>query len=245
MRNSRFKKLRKIPKIDGKAMAFVEKLVVLPHFRRELERVRGWHSIPADGFPISIFDEMVASEDYPRLPAKMTNKKRFPERISWFLLKYNLSITWADFLSDLIVFNHFGNMTLTNQIILKDVGVKSEDLSAGTKDFLAIAKSNPVALFIPPLASWSEVYDYLELKWPLVQEMQLKYRFGNTEISRAKRKNDKIRLRDAYIFKKYKSGRFTKREIIDKVDKKYKIILDYTHLDKIIAAEAKKKRIGI
>jgi hypothetical protein len=230
-------------KIDFKTYGFIKELVTKGYFRNQIKRIRINNNIPVRGFSISKYDEFIIKEKYPRIPNKINKIGLFAD-LNNLLYNYNLSSGWIDFFTDYILFNWFGDYLDSRQIITLDLGPKTNTKEINEKiiDNSKIFGLNPVAILIPPFLTQRELADYLEVNFEEIERFQKKYRNNSFKISKRKQHKSNNNVRDNYI---YKHRGIKKKELASKVAQKFGQILDYTHINKIIKEQERRKSAGI
>lgn len=230
-------------KIDQKAISFVQELFTYKGFGKMVRRIRYETSIPRRGFDIALFDKLVLQDIHPRFPSKAFKRTLYIQNVKGLLALYGLSFDWFEFISDYILFNYIGDVSYnTSQIILLDLGNKNNNLAEHKKMLAGAAELNPVVFMIPPFASQREISDFIAQNSDNIKDIQKCYQTGNRRIGKKKTNNPRIKERNHFI---YLNRNLPKLELMRKVNEKFGVILDYTYLNKIIAAEAKKKGVDI
>lgn len=230
--------MTKLSKIDTKAKDYAEKLVVSPKFANKVKEVRERNNLPKDGFDILLFDELVVADIRPRIPEEV-NMEKYTKSVNHVLWLYGFSQEWFDFFSDYILFNYVGETEDKKQIFLLDLGYRN----IGKRDeHMAILEKNtiqnPITILLPPYISQRDIYDFISINWEKIEKIQGKYQKRLIKIVSSRRKNERVKKRDAFI---YKNRFLPKKELMSKIADEFGDVMDYTYLSKIIANEEKKR----
>jgi hypothetical protein len=230
-------------KIDLKTYGFVEDLVINPSFIARIKGIRRKHHIPDFGFNIGIFEKLAIKEKSPRLPTNI-DKAIFLADVKNLLFTYNLSSDWIEFFSDYLLFNYFGDYLERKQIIVCDLGFKTETKAENNK-ILNNSNSfglNPIALLLPPFTTSNELKDYIDCNIEEIERLQKRYRHNAYKISKLKKIKKENEVRDNYI---YHYRKIKKKDLVSRVAEKFGQILDYTYINKIIKEQIRRKSAGI
>lgn len=229
------------PAVDKRARDYIEELIESPKFYTSVLNFRKKNQIPGKGFGISVFDELLIAEVYPRIPDDILDKNSLIKSINNFLIRYGFSQEWFDFFSDYLLFEFIGDTENKKQIFLLDLGhrgqkKRDEQIEILNKNTI----QNPIVILLPPFVSQRNIYDFIVSRWHQIENIQRKYNKELIKIVSTRRKNERIKQRDQYILKNHL---LPKKKLMSKVADKFGDILDYTYLSKIIATGLKKKSV--
>lgn len=225
-------------KIDTKTRSYLEQLLASRKFKERLKFFREEYAIPRSGFDLTVFDEMVVSEIYPRIPDKIIDADRFIKSINNMLSKYGFSRAWFDFFSDLILFNWLGDTKDQRQIFLMNLGHSNRYLADDKVTLEVRLQSNPIAILIPSFASQRDINEFISLNWAQIRAFQKKYGRKKQRITKFRRKNSRIKQRNDFI---YNNRSLSKKDLMARVSDEFGDVMDYTYLAKIITEETKKR----
>jgi len=229
-------------KIDIRAKDYIEQLLTSKKFVESVFNIKNINSLPQEGFSLSIFDEMVVGDIQPRIPKEVANKEKFIKSINNLLLWYGFSQDWFDFFSDYILYGFVGSIEDKKQIFLLDLGqknkIRDEHMAILEKNTL----QNPIAILLPPFASQRDIYEFVSINWNEIERIQRKYNKPSIDITSIRKKNERVKKRDHFIFK---NRHLPKKELLSKIAAEFGDILDYTYINKIIVSETRKKSAGI
>jgi hypothetical protein len=224
-------------KIEAKTRTYLRQLLTTQKFKTVVKSIRERHSVPASGFDIRIFDELVVAEVFPRIPSAVVDVKEFSDSINRLLLRYGFSKAWFTFFSDLILFDWIGDVANLRQILLMNLGGTNRNRARDIEALDEHLLSNPIVVLIPPFASQRDINDFISLNWEQIEKIQNQYGKKDAEITKMRRKSSRVELRNQFI---YENRELPKRELMKKVTDQFGDVLDYSYLGKIIASQVRK-----
>ncbi len=254
--------------LGQKALNVFKKIVKRDVFEKEVIRVREVLGLPVKGFVLdkNKSDFLITSPDreesnFIAKDLHFQRKNPYPDQVKRLERMLPFCNNYFSLLiRNYVYYNKFFYKELSDFMdksdsacIIMDAEEESEyfSLDDNPNDYQVITAvghnrkvndlifSYPITLRLKPGISQRDFVDYIKNNWHKIEEYQKKYKDNSVSFKNSKvKKNDKIEERNDFI---YKNRELPRKEISSLVKKKFRQIVDYGTVGKIISRENKKR----
>lgn len=226
-----------VPESINKLESYVNGLVEMPEFQKQVRILRKKYKLPKKGqkeFPSHLY-----STD-------------FFSRASAFSRKLGLGDHWGLVITHYVLHNKidfdvsFGATQFIpldlNHLLNWDGPYEFRDQllpKARLADLKEAVQTYPVAILITPYASEREIIDYIKRAYrPSIQAIQELYQNPKVKIGKVRQRNQEVKKRNQFIYRNRALGA---KELVSLVASKYGRTHDRTYINSIISKEKRRR----
>lgn len=223
------------------------------NFQKQITEIRKRFGIPMSGYPVGPKDEeAIKNLKIFYFPEGFTKEKsrdvkiglrkmisKFP--VSGYKITFGFfiylvhNIVKTELFEEEFLLNNLCNLVDMKEFISEREGMPE----IIEKDMQEMTTKHPIALFIRPEATQRDIVDYVKEVWAYIEIYKCKYLDKKSKVGKIKRKDEKIKERNDFI---YKNRHLPRKEIMRMITDTFDEIIDYGHIGKIISLEIKKRK---
>lgn len=199
--------------------------------------IRKKFSIPSNGFNKDIDDEFNFVNKLPAYIDESKEELDFQKAVYDLASQFGITVAWLESIQGYVFYGDFFSTKIPPLVQVLDIpDILEEDYALNS--FANIADSLPVGIFVSPYATGRDIVDYIKKQYKVeIEPLQIKYREDGVKIGKVRKKNSKVQDRDDFICE---HKELPTSELVSRVSVKYGVVLDYTHINKIIAKKCKR-----
>lgn len=255
------RRAEKVNQGKQKLLNYLDSFIELDYFQNEIKTLREKFNIPKNGFNLS--EELkkeitrnVMIEAPFHIPVELENKKlELMKPINLAIREVSSKFPINDYaIISLFKIYLFYNIKLYECLDgLGEINLcRTEDVKEELEEYSFLAPSDevvrifkrkfndyPVVIKLHPSISQRDLLAYIKDYWHLIRYYLSQYKDKKSKLGKIKRKKSSIKERNKFI---YENRNLPRKKIMQLVADKFKEILDYGHIGKIISLEKKRRK---
>lgn len=223
-----------------KAFSYLESLADNKEFVASIKKLRKKCHLPENGLQEYIYVTMPANGKRVLTTPDCMSEVEYRKDLEALARKYALDFLWIEYLEHYLVYNNFDLDSMVYPINIIDIDslLNQEfeffgEKEAGVDYIKTIAKTHPVAILVNPYSSQQEIVDYVKKMHRIsIKPIQDSYKKSEIRLGKTRKRDATIKERNAFIIA---NRHLPSKDIMSLVAKKYRKVLDYTYINKIIS----------
>lgn len=227
--------IRGVIQSQEKMRLYLSSLTTNQDFVSCVMEIRNKFPIPINGFPEILGDEFLFIRNLPDYVDGLGNQTSFEHEVQVLAYRFGLTLAWYDQLNKYILYNDFlfaEAPSLVEVSDLREVEEEQTNDNCGVNILKNVTESFPVAILISPDATQRDIVDLVKKTYQnKIKPLQDKHKEGGSKVGKVRKRSSRVEERDMFICQ---NKHLPRKELVSLIQKKYKEILDYTYISKII-----------